>query len=274
VASATSTPPEVTPRPAGPLRRGVTEVGELVSFGGRSVLGAPGAARYLSQSTSQLAKLISGTTLLMFAMNCFLGASDVSFGYFFLNSIGAGDYSGLVTGLLTPRAAITLMFGYVFAAKVAAGWCAELGAMKVQQEIDALDSVGVDPMRYAVAPRIIAAALFAPLATLVSIAGQTAGGWLVGVVVLHGLSAESFLSVHWSSMALDDPLKALVTILLQAVSFTVIACFYGLRAQGGPAGVGQAVARSLFVNLIVLHLLQGFFLMYFYGDHVNLAIGG
>ena len=100
----------------------------------------------------------------MFVMNAFFGFSIMTFAFFFLRSIGASDFVGAATGVRRPApVAATLMFGYVFTAKICCGIAAELGAMKINEEIDAFESTGVDPMRYVVGTRILAVMLFVPV---------------------------------------------------------------------------------------------------------------
>src|SRR4051794_15805818 len=98
--------------------------------------------------------MVSGTIVLLFFMELFQGASIANTGYFLLRGIGAGDFFGLVAAFGVPRFTGALMFGYVFAAKICCGMTAQLGAMKIQQEVDAFESTGIDPRRYLVGTRL------------------------------------------------------------------------------------------------------------------------
>ena len=140
----------------GAVRSGLRETGELTQFGGRALVGLAGTPRFASEAMRQAAQMIRGTWLLMLAMNVFIGMTLVNFAFFFLRSIGAGDYLGLTSGYAQPRQVATTMFAYVFAAKVCCGFTAEIGAMKINQEIDAYGSTGVDPLRYVVGTRLFA----------------------------------------------------------------------------------------------------------------------
>jgi phospholipid/cholesterol/gamma-HCH transport system permease protein len=166
------------------------------------------------------------------------------------------------------------MFGYVFAAKVGCGITAELGAAKVNEELDAYESEAVDPYHYVVGTRIAGALIYIPIAAAVALIGGFLGGYLNAVVVLQGLSAAGFTSVNWASQSLVDQLNLFVTAATIGVTIVVVACFYGYRAEGGPAGVGDAVARSVVVNLVLLHVIAAFFAIVFYGTDPRLPFGG
>jgi phospholipid/cholesterol/gamma-HCH transport system permease protein len=271
-----SVPVPARPHPAaqreGPVRSGLREAGELTEFTADSVRALPGTLRYFSEVMRQAAILVSGTTVLLLVMNAFLGISVVNFGFFFLRSIGASDFTGLASGIVDIRQAATTMFGYVFAAKVCCGLAAEIGSMKIQQELDALDTEGVDPLKYVIGTRILAVIVFIPLGAAVSLIGQTIGSYIAGVIVLKGLSPQGFLDVHWGVQTPIDQFYTFLTIGVIAIVTSLVACFYGRRVTGGPASVGQAVARSLMVNLVLVHLIAVTMSVFFYSTTIRLPI--
>jgi phospholipid/cholesterol/gamma-HCH transport system permease protein len=275
-APAAAVPPASVPaaRPNGPARSLLEETGDLTAFSGRSLLALARTPRYASEVLRQAAILIRGTTPLMFAMNVFFGCSIMSFAFFFLRSIGASDYAGLATAFADPRVGAPLMFGYVFTAKVCCGIVAEIGAMKINEEIDAYESTGVDPLRYVVGTRVLGALIFLPIASAVALLAQTAGNFLMGVIILKGVSAQGFLSIHWASQGLQDQVVVFATQGAMALITVLVACFYGMRTSGGPPAVGAAVARSLVVNLVLVHLVTAFFVVLFYGSDLHMSIGG
>jgi phospholipid/cholesterol/gamma-HCH transport system permease protein len=258
----------------GALTAMLVETGELASFSARAVKAAPGSARYLSEVMYQARTLVRDTSLLMFVMAGFLGISTMNFAFFFLRSIGASDYLGLVLGYIDPREAAITMFGYVFTAKVCCGFAAEIGAMKIQQEVDALESTGIDPLRYIVGTRLLAVLFYAPIGAMLCIIGSGLGSWFGGVVVLNGISSQVFFSVYWGVQTIADQFYAAIGITLIAIATTLTACYFGLRTRGGPAAVGGSVAKSLVVNLVLCHLIAALVTVYFYGTAINLPIGG
>jgi phospholipid/cholesterol/gamma-HCH transport system permease protein len=267
-------PPEevVSRRRSGPLQDFLREAGDLMVFSGQTFKAMPGSMRYFSEVLRQSSLVTRRASLLLLAMNMFLGISVANFGFFFLRSLGGGDYVGIFTGLLSQRQTSVTMFGYVIAATVCCGFAAELGAAKIQQEIDAYESTGVDHRQLIVATRVLAVILFVPLATVISIIGENLGNFLLVVVILHGNSAQEFLHTAFSVQSAIGELYSLITILLVAVPCAIVACFYGLRTVGGPAAVGSSVARSLMVNLVLVHVITAFCGVLFYASNIAIPI--
>jgi phospholipid/cholesterol/gamma-HCH transport system permease protein len=252
----------------------LVEAGELTRFSRQALTELPATPRYFSEVLRHASDTIRGTTLLLFVMSAFLGASIVNFAFFFLRSIGASDYLGAISGYGDTRLGAVVMFGYVFVSKVCCGMVAEIGAMSINEEIDALESTGVDPMRYVVGTRLLGVLIFLPIGSAVALLGCTAGGYVDAVVVLHGISSHALLELHWGVQSFADQIYAFVAHLAITLATTLAACFYGMRTRGGPANVGDSVARSLVVNLVVLHVLAAFFAVLFYGTNLRLPIGG
>ncbi len=262
------------PRREGPTSRALEEAGELTAFGARALKEIPASSRFFSETLRHAGAMISGTTLLLFVMMMFIGASIANATYFLLRALGASDYLGVISGYVVPRQVAAGMFGYVFAAKVCCGAAATIGAMRINQEIDALESNGVRTMQYVVAPRVLATLIFAPIATAVCLLGGLVGSYVEGVVLLQGLSGTSLTTVHWSVQSVADQLFAFVSIVLIGVSSMVTACYYGLKTRGGPDAVGMAVSRSLAVNLVMQHVIASLVVVAYYGNDIRLPIGG
>jgi phospholipid/cholesterol/gamma-HCH transport system permease protein len=275
---ATATAPEElqqplpAPQKSGGLQSALREAGQLGIFFKDAAVALPGSFAYFSEALRHAAMMVTGTVVLLFAMELFQGASIANVGYFLLRGIGAGDFFGLVAAFGVPRFTCALMFGYVFAAKICCGMTAQLGAMKIQQEVDAFESTGIDPRRYLVGTRIIAVLLFLPVAFVVAYFGDLMGCVGVSVTLSKGLSGSTFYSTFWSSQQVSDLLFMGACFVSVAMFCTVVACFYGLRTRGGPAEVGSAVARSLVVNLVGVHLIVATFAATWYGTASKLPI--
>jgi phospholipid/cholesterol/gamma-HCH transport system permease protein len=258
----------------GSLGSGLREIGDLTAFAGASARSLPGSTRFMSEVFRQAAEIIRGTSLLMLVMNIFLGMTVTSFAFFVLRPLGATDFVGFFSGYISPRMVAVSMFGIVFVSKVCAGMTAQIGAMKVQEEIDALESEAIDPMRYIVGTKVLAALIFAPVGAAIALIGQFVGDYLLGVVVLQAVPSELLQRLQWYSQGPTDQLYALITILVMTVPCVMVACFYGLRTTGGPAAVGTAVARSLLVNIPLQNVIAGIFAMAYYGQSLRVPIGG
>ncbi|WP_354698945.1 hypothetical protein DSM112329_04644 [Paraconexibacter sp. AEG42_29] len=276
VQDARDTTPVLPPRPRklGRVAGALHGTGEWAEFLGRSLVGTAGTGRYFSEALRQAAGMVRGTLLLMLVMNIFQGMSIGNFGFFLLRALGAGDFMGLVSGLIGPRQTATTMFGYVFCSKICCGITAEIGAMKIQQEIDALESTGVDTMRYIVGTRMVAVIIFVPIACAIALIGQIIGVYIIVVTVVHGLSGDTLLNLNWAVQTLNDQLYVLITITVMAITTAATAMFFGLRTTGGPAAVGSSVAKGILVNVVILHVVAAFFAILFYGGNTKLPIGG
>ncbi|MHB8691567.1 MAG: MlaE family ABC transporter permease [Solirubrobacteraceae bacterium] len=279
--------PSIEPKTAGPGQDGASatsgaraerdilrELGELVVFSFEALRALPRSTRYLSEALRLNAVITRRTTLLLFAMTGFIGVAAANFGFFFLRSIGASDFTGVVPGVLDTRQIAPQMFAYVFAGSVCCGIAAELGAARIQQEIAAYEAEGVDPMAILIGTRVIAVLMYVPLATFVSIFGCFAGGFAIVVGLYHGNTAAQYLTEFFSVVPMRGLLFCMLTIGAVALQCVLVSCYYGMRVTGGPDAVGGAVARSLAVNLVLLHVVVTAGAIFFYGGSIGLPIGG
>lgn len=256
------------------VRGRLREFGELAEFSVQGLRQVPGTGRYFSEVVRQAAILARGSWFMIAALAVFIGISETNYGYYFLKAAGAADFTGLVSGFANPRATAPFILGYAFAAKVGCGLASEIGTMRINDEISAAEAEAIDPMRYLVATRIAAGLLFAPIAGGIALVATTVGAYVNSIFILRALSPTSFLQYHWGIQAVPDQLFAFATIMVVATTIILVSCFYGYRASGGPSGVGQAVARSLVVNLIAVHVITGVAVFVVYGTDPHLPIGG
>jgi phospholipid/cholesterol/gamma-HCH transport system permease protein len=179
------------------------------------------------------------TVLLTFTLNVLLaefGAADIS---------GAGAALGAVTQL-GPLTTVLVVAGTGSTAI-----CAELGARTIREEIDALEAMGVDPIRRLVLPRVLAATFVATLLNSLVIVVGLVGSFVFSVYLQH-VSGGAFLS----TLTLVTGLPEVVIATVKAVSFGLIAglvgCYRGLTVSGGPKGVGTAVNETVVLCVIAL----------------------
>ena len=246
----------------------------MVVFSLEALRALPRSTRYLSEALRLNAVITRRTTLLLFAMTAFIGIAAANFAFFFLRSIGASDFTGVVPGVLDTRQIAPQMFAYVFAGSVCCGIAAELGAARIQQEIAAYEAEGVDPMAILIGTRLLAVLMYVPLATFVSILGCFAGGFAVVVELYGGNAPAQYLTEFFSVVPMTGLLYCMLTIGAVTVQCVLVSCYYGMRISGGPDAVGGAVARSLAVNLVLLHVVVTVCAIFFYGGSLGLPIGG
>jgi phospholipid/cholesterol/gamma-HCH transport system permease protein len=271
LAAAPDPPPP--PAPPGVAAGGLAEFGQLVRFTARAVASLPGTTRYFSEVLRQLALMLPGTLLLLVGLEFIIGLSGANFTYFLLKALGASDFTG-IGGSLTQRTACVSMFGYVFVSKVCGGFVAEIGAMQINQEIDALESTGVDPMKYVVGTRVAASLLFVPISLFFTLFGFWFGYHTTAVTILHGVDGTGLDQFFFGTQSIKDVAYVGVSNLLMVLSTVFVACFYGMRARGGPTAVGDAVARAVLVNLVAISIAGLVIVTLWYGGNFGLPIGG
>lgn len=259
----------------GGMTKTLEEFGDLTRFSIDALRNVPATFRYTAEILRQGSILVRGSTFFVAALCFWIGFSAVNYVYYTLKALGAVDFIGVFTGIVSARVATEFTFGFGFAAKVGCGMVSEIGAMRISEELDAFDAEGISPMRYVVGARIVASLLFVPVVAGVALIGNAVGSYMDAVVVVQGLPAASFWRYHWGMQGLPDLLFALALMAVMAIAITLVSCYYGYRAEGGPAGVGAATARSLVVNIPLSIILVSVadFLVYGVGN-MSIPIGG
>src|SRR3954454_18170917 len=159
----------------------VREAGGLASFSLRAFVALRGTWLYAAEMLRQSALLITGSALIICLMQFVIGGECALFGNYLLRGFGASAAIGSFTEICDVRELFPYMFGYIFAAKVGCGLVAEIGSMRISEELDALESVVTDPMRYVVGTRLMASLLCIPVIYLISMLVGTAGSYVVVV---------------------------------------------------------------------------------------------
>jgi len=233
------------------------EAREFGAYSARALVATAGVWRFTSEVLRQLGLLVAGTTLLVTFLTFVLGAECALFGLYFLRPVGATDFVGLITAFCSDQFGIALMFGYAFAAKVGCGLVAEIGSMRIKEELDAFESVGVDPMRFVVGTRIAAAFLFMPFAFLVCAAAFNLGGFLYVTAASGEVSQGGFEAQHWPLQSFGAYLDSSLKFFAIGTAIVLVATYYGFRVRGGPVDVGTATSRSMVANLVLVHVIDG-----------------
>ena len=141
--------------------------------------------------------------------------------------------------------------GIVLAARVGSGMAAELGTMKISEEIDALEVMSIDPARYLVMPRLVALVVIAPILTIYSDLIGVLGGAIVGNYQI-GVSFNQYFQKGMEALALKDIYTGLIKSMVFAVIITTVGCGQGLRTTGGAVGVGNATRNTVVISLILI----------------------
>lgn len=163
-----------------------------------------------------------------------------------------------IAGIALLREIAPVLTSLAIAARVGAGITAEIGTMKVTEQIDALESIGIDPIHYLVVPRLVACMIMVPALTILADMVGILGGCLIGVTKL-GISVRSYLDItfHWVNPQ-DFYSGFLKTVVFGGIVAT-IGSYLGLRSSGGAEGVGTSTTRSV-VAAFILILVSDYFL--------------
>jgi len=174
----------------------------------------------------------------------------------------AEDFVGTVVALSICRELGPVLTGLIVSGRVGSGMAAELGTMKVTEQIDALETLAVDPVNYLIVPRFLAGLVMMPvLTTLADVVGMF-GGFAVSVYVL-GANPNVYYSRSVDFLELDDVYTGLVKAAIFGMIIAIVGCQQGFRAEGGAEGVGRATTRSVVLSSMLI-LTANYFLTAFF----------
>jgi phospholipid/cholesterol/gamma-HCH transport system permease protein len=217
--------------------------------------------------------LIGGTVGVMIGMTLFTGTVVGLQGYAALNQIGASAFTGFVSAYFNTREIAPLVAGLALSATVGAGFTAQLGSMRINEEVDALEGMGVPSLPYLVTTRIVAGAVaIIPLYAIGLLSSYVAARFVT--VFFNGQSAGTY--DHYFALFLPpiDVLWSFVKVLIFAVVVILVHCYYGYRATGGPAGVGVAVGRAVRTAIVLINIIDFFMSLAIWGATTTVRVTG
>ena len=141
------------------------------------------------------------------------------------------------------------------AAKVGCGIVAELGSMRISDEVDAMEVMGVRSLPYLMCTRLLAAWMAMPFLYIVGIGLNYLTMYYIVVEQLGGVSRGGYLYVFWLFQSPLDLVFSLSKSFAMGTVIVLVGCFYGYTASGGPVGVGRNTSKSMMVNLIMIHVI-------------------
>lgn len=167
-----------------------------------------------------------------------------------------------VTGIMVAKAMITelgpVLTAFMITGRVGSAMCAELGTMKVTEQIDAMRTMAVSPTWYLLSPRFIAAILMTPLLTIFSIILGILGGWAISVFYF-GMSTFNYFDPMPTHISMFDVNSGLIKSVFFGFLMVTICCYKGMKTKGGAAGVGEATTSSVVISYVSI-LVSDFFL--------------
>ena len=251
----------------------LTTLGDIARFGAQGLAGVPTAIRlYPSEIIRQAANVVLSSCAVLWTFSATIGMIAALVGSYLLASLGAQDYLGLFMAIAVIQAVSAPTFAWIYAAKVGCGYTAELGTMRITEEVDALDVMGVQSQVYLVSSRIAATMLVLPFIWLASVGTLLLGGYLVGQVLLKTSSDGGYFDLLWNFQRPMDLVLALTWAMVTLLTLVIVSCYFGFNAAGGPVGVGRATARSMMFNMVIVSIYTGVFYQLFWGVNIDLPI--
>ena len=233
------------------------------------------AFRFFGEALRQSGILIVGSTGVIWGLVFIngLGPCGIQAAYF-TEAVGTPGYSGVFSALCNLREAVPLVFGYMMSAKVGTGIVAELGAMRISEEIDALEVMGVNSMTFLCASRLLAAWLVLPFMYIGAIGVAFLASYIAIVNQVGYVSSGGYLLVFWQFQNPGDYLYSVIKGMTMSTAIVLVGCYYGYNASGGPVGVGKATAKSMALNLVLVNVIDALGTQVFWGGNARAPIGG
>jgi phospholipid/cholesterol/gamma-HCH transport system permease protein len=175
-----------------------------------------------------------------------------------LEDFGGKLFVGVIVSLSLVRELAPVLMSLMVGGRIGAGMTAELGTMKVTEQIDAMRALATNPVRKLVVPRVLATTIMFPLLTVVSIALGIFGGLLIATASLN-LSANYYLRSVIETVKYNDLASGIGKTVFFGFSIALIACYNGLRTTGGADGVGRSTTQTVVSGAITV-LIMDFFL--------------
>ena len=266
-------------KPVGTLSR----LGDHTLFYGRAIAGIPFAATHYRREVIRLVAeismgagtlaMIGGTLVIVGFLTLAAGGTLAVQGYSSLGNIGIEALTGFLAAFINVRIAAPIVAGIGLAATFGAGVTAQLGAMRINEEIDALEAMAIRPVSYLVSTRIFAGMLaITPLYAIAVILSFFASQFTT--VVLFGQSGGLYQHYFTTFLNPIDLLWSFLQAVLMALTILLIHTYFGYFASGGPAGVGVATGNAVRTSLIVVVSVTLLVSLSIYGTNGNFHLSG
>ncbi len=259
------------------------DLGDQLGFYGRALAWTPRTLRrYRKEIVRLLAEVTFGTgalaviggTVGVIAFLSFFTGTEVGLqGYAALDQLGTSAFTGFLSAYFNTREIAPLVAGLALSATVGCGFTAQIGAMRINEEIDALEVMGIPSLPFLVTTRIVAGFVAViPLYVIGLLTSYLAARFIT--VEFFGQSAGTY--DHYFNLFLppQDVLWSFVKVLVFSVVIILTHCYYGYNAGGGPAGVGLAVGRAVRFSIVAVNIIDLFLSLAIWGATTTVRIAG
>ena len=217
--------------------------------------------------------VIGGSAAIVAFMTFFTGTEVGLQGYNALNQIGSAAYTGFVSSYFNTRELAPLVSALALSATVGCGFTAQLGAMRISEEIDALEVMAIPSLPFLVTTRIIAGLVAViPLYVVGLLASYFATR--LTVTTFYGQSTGTYDHYFHLFLPPGDVLWSFGKVLVFSVLVILVHCYHGYHATGGPAGVGVAVGRAVRTSIVVINVVDLLLSMAIWGTTTTVRLAG
>jgi phospholipid/cholesterol/gamma-HCH transport system permease protein len=257
-------------------RGGIESLGSTLHFMGRIVAGvfSGRVMKFFGEALRQAGILVVGSVLIVLGLVFVLGLQCGIEGAYAARAIGSPSVAGAFTALCDLREVTPYAFGYMMAAKVGTGMVAELGSMRISDEIDALEVMGFDSVLYLAATRLLGMWLVLPFVYIMAVAVGFFGSYVAVVQQIGEVSAGGYFQIFWQFQNPLDLVYSAIKGMTMATFIVLVGCYYGYNVTGGPVGVGTATAKSMVANILGIHVIGLVGTQVFWGGNARAPIGG
>jgi phospholipid/cholesterol/gamma-HCH transport system permease protein len=259
------------------------EYGDQLLFYIRAIAWAPRAVRRYKREILNILgdvafgsgglSLIAGTVGVIAFLAFFAGTEVGLQGYASLSQIGVSKFTAFISAYFNTREVAPLVAAIALAATVGCGYTARLGSMRISEEIDALEVMGIPSLPYLVTTRMIAAFLAVIPLYIVALFASYLSPRLITVYVF-GQSAGTYDHYFLVFLPPMDVFYSFLKLIVLAVLIILIHCYYGYSASGGPAGVGLAVGRAIRTSIVTVVVADFFLSFAIWGSTTTVRITG
>ena len=254
----------------------IASFGDIARFAARVVADVFSlrVLRFFGETLRQAGILILSSTIVIWGLIFIIGLQCGIEGAYFNRSVGSPAYAGVFAAWCDLRELVPYGFGYMMAAKVGTGIVAELGSMRISDEIDALEVMGIPSLTFLCATKLLAAWLVLPFMYLAGIGAGFFASYLAVVQQIGEVSSGGYFLIFWMFQNPPDLLYSVIKGMAMATLIVLVGCYYGYNASGGPVGVGTATAKSMVLNIVLVHLVGMLGTQLFWGANPRAPIGG
>jgi len=220
-----------------------------------------------ADAIAQMATIGVNSLSLVMITVCFSGMVLALYSSLTLVKWGVGGYIGGGLALSITREVAPILTAVVVAARAGSAIAAELGTMKVTEQIDALRSLALNPVEVLVAPRILASVIVFPMLTAFAIFTGTGGGYVVAV--MNGVPSGSFAESIRRLVCGHDISMGLLKAAIFGLVVSVVCCQQGMRTTGGATGVGRSTTNAVVISIVMVYILNFFLAYLMFGGKVG-----